>query len=331
MDGLRRTILQLGRVLFEPPKQPLPPTPIFDRFCFLFLGIDWIAFGAMHFTAHNFTRDMLPGWVPFPNQVVTLSGIAEITSGVLMFYPRARRMAAWATAILLILYIPAVIRILDEDIADKFFPFEILAVLFRGFLVPHNVFMFLCALHLIQNPYPAQWPQEKPGKAGRPLPHLGRWVFLVAVVLLLCNTAGFVTVWGGAKGDRSTAIMWMLMCLAVGGVLGFLFAVPRANTKVPNQDLLLPNRNIETISDWLTKIIVGLGLVNLKNIGSFITERSEILALTIKSDPNFIVGLIIYFFVSGLLEGYILTRIFLQALFTDSLAKADMRNSPPKT
>jgi hypothetical protein len=56
---------------------------------------------------------------------------------------------------------------------------------------------------------------------------------------------------------------------AVGAFLGFLFGIP---TGLQEKALGLdepygPNTNLEQISDWLTKILVGVGLVELGRAG----------------------------------------------------------------
>ena len=53
---------------------------------------------------------------------------------------------------------------------------------------------------------------------------------------------------------------------AVGAFLGFLFGIPRTlqGNTTPGPDEIAdyrPNTNLEQISDWLTKILVGVGLV----------------------------------------------------------------------
>lgn len=83
---------------------------------------------------------------------------------------------------------------------------------------------------------------------------------------------------------------------------------------------------IEQISDWLTKIIVGLGLANLKDLphqldlwahyvagslGQSQGETAAAAAAAIPWGPSFALGLIIYFLVLGFLSCYILTQMFL--------------------
>lgn len=57
---------------------------------------------------------------------------------------------------------------------------------------------------------------------------------------------------------------------AVGGFLGFLFGIPRADGDVAgniSQRRYRPNTNLEQVSDWLTKILIGVGLAHFGNVG----------------------------------------------------------------
>lgn len=69
----------------------------------------------------------------------------------------------------------------------------------------------------------------------------------------------------------------VLAALLAGATLGFLFGIPRALTvALPGTDGhaganngggFTHNTNLEQISDWLTKIVVGIGLVEAQSIG----------------------------------------------------------------
>ena len=52
---------------------------------------------------------------------------------------------------------------------------------------------------------------------------------------------------------------------AVGAILGLLFGVPHAGDKPVGGKTwsLVPNTSFDQISDWLTKILVGVGLTQL--------------------------------------------------------------------
>jgi hypothetical protein len=134
---------------------------------------------------------------------------------------------------------------------------------------------------------------------------------LVAFLFLAANCAGFIAIWASRIQDKQTACLWAMMCIALGAFVGFLFAVPRVNTHAAQSATLLPNTNIEAVSDWLTKIIVGVGLIHLKEIGGFLKTTSDDLAGSLGGSSSFALALILYFFVDGLLQGYLLTRMFL--------------------
>jgi membrane protein YqaA with SNARE-associated domain len=56
-----------------------------------------------------------------------------------------------------------------------------------------------------------------------------------------------------------------------GSLVGFMFGVPRyrradREAQAADQGTTAPNTNLEQISDWLTKIIVGVGLTQIPQI-----------------------------------------------------------------
>ena len=128
------------------------------------------------------------------------------------------------------------------------------------------------------------------------------------------------------------ALLWSLACVASGGITGFLFGVPRvipyesevqqgtANNSVINQNntRLSVNTNIEQISDWLTKIIVGLSLVHLGEISAYLDNSASTLAKALGSygeGPHaFSLALIVYFSIVGFISGYLLTRLYISRL-----------------
>lgn len=77
------------------------------------------------------------------------------------------------------------------------------------------------------------------------------------------------------------------------------------------------NTNLEEISDWLTKIIVGLGLINLAKLPTALRGIASTLAADADAPRQnaFALALIVYFTVLGFLYGYLFTRLFLQTAF----------------
>ena len=106
-----------------------------------------------------------------------------------------------------------------------------------------------------------------------------------------------------------------------GGLTGFLFGIPKiiqANHGAENADSgVVHNDNLVQISDWLTKIIVGVGLTQLYNIPHSLYRIGEKLGTSILGyDPknslgtNVSVAIILYFSILGFMMVYIWTRLY---------------------
>jgi hypothetical protein len=102
----------------------------------------------------------------------------------------------------------------------------------------------------------------------------------------------------------------------LGALVGFLFGLPRTRepTATPGQSEIgmTTNTNLEEISDWLTKILVGLGLVQLGAFARNLGDAADSVARGLgggDAAETFAVGLIVYSLVDGFLLGYLWTRI----------------------
>jgi hypothetical protein len=78
------------------------------------------------------------------------------------------------------------------------------------------------------------------------------------------------------------------------------------------------NTNLEEISDWLTKIIVGLGLINLKLIPGQLRAVAWYFSVfaDLKIPEGISMSALIYFSVCGFFFAYLLTRLALPAAFS---------------
>ncbi|PWT74944.1 MAG: hypothetical protein C5B59_09945 [Bacteroidetes bacterium] len=160
-------------------------------------------------------------------------------------------------------------------------------------------------------------------------------------VAILILVFGFIIVllFGASLSGKAAILIWMLACLLTGTAIGFLFGIPKIlqSTGVAATDAgaaAAPayrqqvNTNLTEISDWLTKIIVGLGLVNLKEVPPLVSRVAKKLAvgLSASSAPSaealaFSYGTIICYTILGFLFGYITTRLYLAGAFS----RADQR------
>lgn len=62
--------------------------------------------GTMHLARPQVFEPLIPGALPAPRSLVHLSGVAELLCGAGLLYPRTRRTAGWASAVLLVAIYP---------------------------------------------------------------------------------------------------------------------------------------------------------------------------------------------------------------------------------
>lgn len=63
--------------------------------------------GVTHFTNREFFLSIVPPYLPWPEMLVYVSGVAEIVLGVLLLVPATIRLAAWGMIALMIAVFPA--------------------------------------------------------------------------------------------------------------------------------------------------------------------------------------------------------------------------------
>lgn len=120
----------------------------------------------------------------------------------------------------------------------------------------------------------------------------------------------------------------VLTSLLVGVFFGFLFGIPKLNkqfnptTDYAKKNKYKPNTNLEEISDWLTKIIVGVSLTQAIKIPNYLESLAHSILAYNKClficnyAQAIIIALIILFTILGFLIGYFYTRIYLPNLFS---------------
>jgi hypothetical protein len=145
---------------------------------------------------------------------------------------------------------------------------------------------------------------------------LGTWIRASPLI-----SAAAIVVYAAAGGFSGGATFWSV--LAVGGITlaaafiagalaGFIFGLPRTLAQTDSKALLATNSNLDQISDWLTKILIGLGLVQLGAIADGVDGLAESIAPGLGGGPGaktFAAGLLIYSAADGFLVGYLWTRI----------------------
>jgi hypothetical protein len=134
----------------------------------------------------------------------------------------------------------------------------------------------------------------------------------------------------GGFTAKSGATFWSVLALCIataaasliaGALVGFLFGFPRTPEKSEATGILATNTNLDQISDWLTKILVGLGLVQIGKIAHGIHGLASSLAPGLGEGAGaqpFAVGLIVYSAIDGFLIGYLWARTVVSKLFREA-------------
>lgn len=142
-------------------------------------------------------------------------------------------------------------------------------------------------------------------------------------------------------------LLWSFAYIAMGGLAGFIFSIPKiisetaATTMVNPANLTSPtvknkvqeNTNLTEISDWLTKILIGASLVELKEVPKFILHTAKVMAEGIRKLPlpdhainsSAIVdsatiacaAIILYFITWGFISGYLVMKLILTEQFAE--------------
>jgi hypothetical protein len=116
---------------------------------------------------------------------------------------------------------------------------------------------------------------------------------------------------------------------AAGSFVGFLFGVPRAGHSITQESTAtsrseyayLPNTNLEQISDWLTKIIVGVGLVEIRAVVGWFDEIGITAGPAIWQNPGgrvIATGILVHYLLMGFFQGFLVAYLYLPKAFANA-------------
>jgi hypothetical protein len=159
-----------------------------------------------------------------------------------------------------------------------------------------------------------------------------KWRRFLGVAILTGGAAIITRADFANRAALACALILSGSALFVGILIGFLFGIPktlrRAADSPPGGTLAegdyQPNTNLEEISDWLTKMLVGVGLVELSRVPDLLDSVASYWEPCFgPACPRaYASGLIVYFSAIGFLLGYLWTRL---ALVSDFIEKDPRR------
>ena len=84
-----------------------------------FMSISYTYVGVRHFIDPDFFLAIMPNYLPYHLEFVYLSGIAEITFGILLLFKKTRTYAAYGLIILLVCVFPANIHLVESELSQS--------------------------------------------------------------------------------------------------------------------------------------------------------------------------------------------------------------------
>lgn len=149
-----------------------------------------------------------------------------------------------------------------------------------------------------------------------------------------------VIFYGGSRSFNPVAaicsgLMISLAATLGAGLIGFIFGMPYARDTAGNSPVApaegneaqklqspatayRPNTSLEQISDWLTKILVGVGLVEINRAPDVLARVVRFLSPSLDAGAEarpIVAAVLIFFCVCGFLFGFLWARLYLRRWF----------------
>lgn len=161
-------------------------------------------------------------------------------------------------------------------------------------------------------------------------------VTMMLIFLSSMSALGFLCliIAAGVKHNLSEALTVVVSGLFLagastlsGGIVGFLFGVPRrqqsrreGTASGGNSGYLYrPNTNLEQVSDWLTKMIIGIGLTQIPNIVDFFKQVGSYCGPAFGERPYgeiIATSVVIHYVLVGFLLGFLTAYLWLPGAFS---------------
>jgi hypothetical protein len=172
--------------------------------------------------------------------------------------------------------------------------------------------------------------------------------FRIGWTVIVFGVAGLATIalwaWGIRGGTANVHVAAFIgadllvagAAASAGALFGFVFGIPRTldpasraavatatsqgGSGAASTALMSSNTNLERISDWLTTLLIGATLVQIKEIAGWVGALGKGLFEGGKAANEAVIPVIvIYFFALAFLGVYLITRLYLTSAFLQTL------------
>jgi hypothetical protein len=172
-----------------------------------------------------------------------------------------------------------------------------------------------------------RWLLIRPTDVGRVI--LLLWLLIAIGLIALVAPAGVRITqgnWPGALTVIGTGLFLAGAATLVGSLIGFLFGVPRRGSEpegTKEDHMYRPNTNLEQVSDWPTKIIIGIGLTQFPEIVSAFSSISAQAGPAFGDPPSgqvIALSIALHYSIVGFFNGFLLAYLWLPNVFARASA-----------
>lgn len=155
--------------------------------------------------------------------------------------------------------------------------------------------------------------------------HMTAWLAILAIGVPIAGIIPVVIYAFTTTGQHGTylavGLLTALAAMVAGCLTGFLFGIPKVVSSgvARQQTSYAPSSNLAEVSDWLTKLLLGAGLVQLTHLGAPIGDLIDHVAAGLYAPgapsgaAKVTAGAIIFGYTAiGLLDGYVVTTMWYQ-------------------
>lgn len=168
--------------------------------------------------------------------------------------------------------------------------------------------------------------RAKRRRAFGPWNHFTFWLYIFSLVIPIVGGIWIIFYAFSTPGSHwnylAVGMITAFAAFLIGIFTGFLFGIPRVVSSGQvrqSQSAYTPSSNLAEVSDWLTKLLLGAGLVQLTHLSAPISKLIDNVAngLYIAGASSWAAkvtaGAILFgYIVTGLLTGYVVTTMWYQ-------------------